>query len=341
MMTFLVIAVIFVISWIGTEVFRRFGLRKSLLDIPNERSSHSVPVPRGGGILIVILSLTVYVIAAIYFEKSLSAGYLIGAGLIAVVSLADDLVSVPFIIRLLIHFLAAAILIYDTASFSGLRLLGFGLDLPLGIAGPAVTLLWLVWMINSYNFMDGIDGIAGVQAMVAAAGWMFIAGYFDTDWLTMFCAAIAASVAGFLIHNWSPASIFMGDVGSAFLGFTFGSMPLLLGQDARVSSGWLFSTAIIILWPFLFDTAYTLLRRIVRREPLWKAHRSHLYQRLVISGYSHRFVSLLYGISALVLTSLAVIAISTQGKFESVMVIVTVAYVVALVIMVHTRKRLT
>lgn len=341
MMTLLVVAIAFVISWIGTEVFRRFGLRRAILDIPNERSSHSVPVPRGGGILIVILSLTAYVLAAVYYDKNLSAGYFIGAGLIAAVSLADDLISVPFFIRLFIHFVAAGLLVYDTSSFAGLHLLGFGLDLPFRVAGPVVTLLWIVWMINSYNFMDGIDGIAGVQAIVAAGGWMCVATHFEAGWLALFCATVAASVAGFLIHNWSPANIFMGDVGSAFLGFTFGSLPLLLAHDTHVSSSLLFSLAIIVLWPFLFDTVYTLLRRIVRRERLWEAHRSHLYQRLVILGYSHRFVSLFYGLSALILTGLAVAAITLSSNFELPLLLLTVVYIVALVAMVHVRKRLT
>jgi UDP-N-acetylmuramyl pentapeptide phosphotransferase/UDP-N-acetylglucosamine-1-phosphate transferase len=341
MMTLLIIAATFLISWIGTEAYRRFGLRRSLLDIPNDRSSHSVPVPRGGGILIVVLSLTAYVIAAAYYESAPSIGYLIGAILIAAVSLADDLISVPFLIRLLVHFLAAAIVVYDVTSFTGVHIPTVGPDLELGIVGPVVTLLWLVWMVNAYNFMDGIDGIAGIQAVAAAGGWMFIAGYFEVHWLMVFSAAVAASVAGFLIHNWSPASIFMGDVGSAFLGFTFGSMPLLMEKDSHVSSGWLFTTAVIILWPFLFDTVYTLFRRLARRERLWEAHRSHLYQRLVISGHSHRFVSIFYGVSALVLTGLAVVAISSPGNFELVPTLIIALYVVALVVMVHTRKRLT
>ena len=341
MMTFLVITVTFLLSWFGTEFFRRFSLKRSILDIPNERSSHATPVPRGGGILVVVLSLTVYLIIAALYHNSPSFGFLIGATIVAAISLADDLVSIPFFIRLAVHILAATVLIYDTGSFTGLHLPMTAQDLTFGLAGPVVTLVWLVWMINSYNFMDGIDGIAGIQAIIAAGGWMVVAYTLGLQGVFIFCAVIAASVAGFLIHNWSPARIFMGDVGSAFLGFTFGSMPLLVARESGSAPGWLFAIAIIILWPFLFDTVFTLIRRIARREKLWEAHRGHLYQRLVSSGYSHRTVSLLYGASALLLTVVAVSALSFRVNAELFLLFLAMIDAAALLVMVHIRKRLT
>ena len=341
MMTFLVIAVVFLLSWLGTELFRRFSLKRSILDIPNERSSHATPVPRGGGILVVILSLAVYVIAAAYYHNSISFGFLIGATLVAAISLADDLVSIPFFIRLAVHMVAAAVLIYDIGSLTAIHLPMTGRDISFGLAGPAVTVFWLVWMINSYNFMDGIDGIAGTQALVAAGGWMVIGYNVETQAVMVFCASVAASVAGFLLHNWSPARIFMGDVGSAFLGFTFGAIPLLIARESHFDSGWLFAIAITILWPFLFDTVYTLLRRTVKGERLWEAHRSHLYQRLVAAGYSHRAVSLLYGSSTLVLTSLAVIALASPGRVEWLLLVLSIMVAAVLLISAHPGKTLT
>lgn len=341
MVTFLVIAAIFLLSWVGTEIFRRFSLRRSLLDIPNERSSHTAPVPRGGGILVVVLSLAVYAFMAIFGHAPLSLGYFIGAALVAAISLADDLISIPFLIRLFVHILAGTLVIYDSGSFTSLHLPMSAAELSFGLIGPAITLVWLVWMINSYNFMDGIDGIAGIQAIVAAGGWMTIAYFLELQGLMIFCAAIAASVAGFLVHNWSPARIFMGDVGSAFLGFTFGSLPLLVARGSRLASGWLFATAIIILWPFIFDTAYTLLRRIARRERLWEAHKGHLYQRLVATGYSHRTVSVFYGASALVLTTLAVVTLLYAGYLELLLVLLTATLTATLLTAVHLRKGLT
>ena len=316
MTIFILSAAVFITSWLGTDIFRRFGLRKSLLDVPNERSSHTAPVPRGGGVVIVFLSLLVYAAVCITYPNSISAGYVIGSLLVASISAADDLFSLPFFVRLSVHCLAAALVVFDVGSFGGLHLPAAGPEISFGSAGAVVTFFWLVWMINAYNFMDGIDGIAGIQAAVASAGWAAIAYFAGAHGLVLFCASVGASALGFLVQNWSPARIFMGDVGSAFLGFTFGSIPLMIGRETTYPSGWLFATAIFILWPFLFDTVYTLARRITRRETLWEAHRSHLYQRLVISGYSHTAVSLLYGTFAICITVLASAALIGAGIYE-------------------------
>jgi UDP-N-acetylmuramyl pentapeptide phosphotransferase/UDP-N-acetylglucosamine-1-phosphate transferase len=151
--------------------------------------------------------------------------------------------------------------------------------------------------------MDGIDGIAGVQGVIAGLAWT-VAGIFCNSHATSFLGSTVAGVcAGFLIHNWAPAKIFMGDVGSAFLGFTFGVLPLvalraLQDSAAAFQIGNLPLFAILVLWPFIGDSSLTFFRRLLKGEPVWQAHRSHLYQRLAQTGWSHARICIVYGVWA-------------------------------------------
>jgi UDP-N-acetylmuramyl pentapeptide phosphotransferase/UDP-N-acetylglucosamine-1-phosphate transferase len=162
----------------------------------------------------------------------------------------------------------------------------------LGIAAWPLTLLWIVGMTNAFNFMDGIDGIAGITAAAAGGGLAAAAGLLRVEPVALVSLAFAAASVGFLACNWPPARIFMGDVGSAFCGFMIAVLPLAGGPEAAAS---LVPIVAVTMWPFIFDTAYTLCRRLARGENVFRAHRSHLYQRLVITGWSHRAVSTLYG----------------------------------------------
>jgi UDP-N-acetylmuramyl pentapeptide phosphotransferase/UDP-N-acetylglucosamine-1-phosphate transferase len=149
--------------------------------------------------------------------------------------------------------------------------------------------LWIVGLVNAYNFMDGIDGLAGGQAIVAASGWVLVGILTGQPALTGAACVLAAACAAFLRFNWSPARVFMGDVGSAFLGFAFAVLPLSTPSPVRfVLAGACF------MWPFLFDTCFTLIRRLLRRENVLQAHRSHLYQRLIGTGVSHAHVTSVY-----------------------------------------------
>jgi UDP-N-acetylmuramyl pentapeptide phosphotransferase/UDP-N-acetylglucosamine-1-phosphate transferase len=156
---------------------------------------------------------------------------------------------------------------------------------------------------NAYNFMDGIDGIAGGQAVVAGLGWTIIGFMGEQSFIGLVGVLLAASSLGFLFHNWPPARIFMGDVGSAFIGFTLAVIPILAAQrDPRFMV-----VGILVVWPFIFDTAFTLVRRLNNKENIFEAHRSHIYQRLVIAGYSHRFVTFIYMGLALIGTVIALL----------------------------------
>jgi UDP-N-acetylmuramyl pentapeptide phosphotransferase/UDP-N-acetylglucosamine-1-phosphate transferase len=287
----------FILTFFGVELFRRWSLKHQILDVPNERSSHSTPVPRGGGIIFVAVSLCLLLVYAfdIRFWPFFAGGILL-----AVVSWIDDLKSVPTVFRFAIHILSAALIIYGFGSFQSLHLPLFG-EISLIYFSIPITLLWIVWLTNAYNFMDGIDGIAATQAITAGIGWFLIGRKFDIPITAFFGLVLAAANLGFLLHNWSPAKIFMGDVGSAFLGFTFAVLPLLAANESPLDSSKFFLFGGLFLFLFLFDTIFTFIRRLINREKVWQAHCSHIYQRLVQSGYSHRFVTGLYGtISAII-----------------------------------------
>lgn len=275
--------VAFVTAAVLTPLLAAWARRRNLLDIPNERSSHQVATPRIGGAAFVLALLTGLVVA-----RSGGAGFSAVASLVvvascglAVVGLIDDFRSLPALLRLILQ-IGISILVAWAASTGALH--------PVAIA---VIALWLTGATNAFNFMDGVDGIGACQAIAAGLGWAaigLIIGSKDVAWLGLLAAA---APAGFLLFNWSPAKVFMGDGGSAFLGFFFAALPL--ATDRRPD---LWICAALLIWPFLFDTGFTLARRIRRRENILNAHRSHLYQRLTATGLSHAKVSLLYALLA-------------------------------------------
>ena len=283
---------------------RSAALRHRILDAPNERSLHTEPTPRGGGIAIVIASLGgIWVCWA--WVHSWPAWPLLSftgaALLVAAVSWRDDIGALPVLVRFGAHATAAVVVVVALGYWAVLEAPGVGL-LRIGYLGLPITFLWIVGLTNAYNFMDGIDGIAGIQAVVAGAGWVALAGSTNRieAWLGLL---LAASCLGFLVFNWPPAKIFMGDVGSAFLGFSFAALAVIgAHHDPRLALG-----GILVVWPFVFDTSFTLVRRLRRGENVFQAHRSHLYQRLVLAGHSHRFVTCLYGVLAVVGVGLALV----------------------------------
>ena len=320
------------------ELVRRWGLRRQVLDIPNERSSHTSPVPRAGGIGIVATVIGGYLSGSLIAGFPISWGFLFGGSIVAAVSFIDDLRDLPFYIRLFAHSVAAALLIADTGAVSEISLSVSGNAVSLGILAVPLTFGAILWMINAYNFMDGIDGIAGLQALVAAAGWVIFASIFGNNEVKWLALVIGGSAIGFLVLNWSPARIFMGDVGSAFLGFTFAAVPLLSFDTANVPKGIVPLFALLLVFPFVFDTVFTFFRRLKNREKVWKAHRSHLYQRMVINGVSHASVSLLYGALATATTLAGVILLRSSGT-AILFVLLSVLMVSAILLFQASKKR--
>ncbi|HEY0048506.1 MAG TPA: glycosyltransferase family 4 protein, partial [Pyrinomonadaceae bacterium] len=282
-----------------------------------ERSSHTVPMPRGGGLVIVLVCLLFYSIYTIFTAGNFSFGYFAGAVLIAVISWFDDLKSVSSALRFLVHAIGAALAIFFLGYWQKIYLPLTG-EIDFGLFGAIFTFLWIIWLTNAYNFMDGIDGIAGTQGLTAGTGWLLVGLFFNLEITSFLGGVVALSNLGFLMHNWQPAKIFMGDVGSAFLGFTFAVIPLLAANEMQ-SGGQprLAAAAVWLVWLFVFDTLYTFFRRLLHGEKFWQAHRSHLYQRLVISGHSHGFVTILYGILSVVILSAVLFWLKTGNQLDA------------------------
>jgi UDP-GlcNAc:undecaprenyl-phosphate GlcNAc-1-phosphate transferase len=183
----------------------------------------------------------------------------------------------------------AAISIWGLGYFKVVTIPMLG-ELQLGAIGIVITFLWIIGLTNAYNFMDGIDGLAGGVALSAGIGWMWLASNINNPFVFWIALAITASGLGFLGHNWSPAKIFMGDVGSTFLGYSFAVLPLISsdqGGDALL-------LGTLLMWTIIMDAGVTFIGRLIKRENIFAPHRSHLYQRLVMAGYRHETVSSLY-----------------------------------------------
>jgi UDP-N-acetylmuramyl pentapeptide phosphotransferase/UDP-N-acetylglucosamine-1-phosphate transferase len=309
---------IFLLSYYGVEAFRRWSLRRKLFDIPNERSSHTTPTPRGGGLVIVLIGLTAYTVYAVFIAGDFAWSYVLGAMLIAGISWLDDLYSVSFVWRFLVHALAAVLVINYVGYFGESYIPFFQTAKKGDIAGVTVTFLWIVWLTNAYNFMDGIDGIAGMQAVTAGIGWLVVGNLLGSGSVEFYGGVLASSSLGFLMQNWQPARIFMGDVGSAFLGFSFAVLPLLAGREMGAASEnrrFLPIAAVALVWLFVFDTVYTFFRRAANAEKVWEAHREHLYQKFVAAGFSHRLTAGLYGLISILTVSATILWIGLRGAW--------------------------
>lgn len=297
-------AVSFLVALILTGRIRKFAEARSLLDHPNERSSHSSPVPRGGGLAIVVTVLGYLLLAGILrlIDCDLVIG-IGGAGLaVAAVGWADDVRSVPASRRLVVHFAAAA---WAVAWIGGFPSLNAGVTvLTMGIAGSVLAVIAIVWAINLFNFMDGIDGIAAVEAIsMGALGGLLLILRNDFT-LAALSFVVAAAALGFLKWNWSPATIFLGDVGSGFLGFLFGAVAISTERSGSLPS----LVWVILFSAFIVDATVTLARRVPRGQ--WhRPHRAHAYQRAVQAGLSHAQVSLVFGVFNLFLGLPALVAV--------------------------------
>ncbi|WP_159811543.1 glycosyltransferase family 4 protein [Pseudomonas sp. 18058] len=274
---------IFIISWVGTYVLRRYALSKSLIDVPNERSSHTVPTPRGGGVATIIsFLLALPVLNGLGLIADDIAYSLLGAGaLVAVVGFVDDHGHVPARWRLLGHFVAAGWALFWMNGLPSISILGASVDL--AWMGNILAVIYLVWVLNLYNFMDGIDGIASVQAIFVCLG--MCVNYWSSGHsnLLILPLSLSAAVAGFLYWNFPPARIFMGDAGSGFLGLMLG----VLAIQAAWASPELLWCWIILTSVFFVDATWTLFRRLISGKKVYQAHCSHAYQHASKAAGSH------------------------------------------------------
>jgi UDP-N-acetylmuramyl pentapeptide phosphotransferase/UDP-N-acetylglucosamine-1-phosphate transferase len=273
----------FLVALVLEPALVRFAIGRNLLDVPNARSSHEVPTPRLGGLAVIA---GVWAAAPFISETFL---FLAAATLAGLVGVLDDFVDLPFWLK------AAG---QATVAFILLFLVPPPISLAAGPLWPVALLFGVVWvvaLVNAYNFMDGIDGIAGGTAILNA---LFLATLVGTTGLRACLAVLAAAVAGFLAWNISPARIFLGDSGSHFVGFFLGAVALYtepVGEPGSPYGPYLaFLVAAAIFTPFLFDTAFTLVRRATARKNIFAAHREHVYQRITPDPASHRQVSIVY-----------------------------------------------
>jgi UDP-N-acetylmuramyl pentapeptide phosphotransferase/UDP-N-acetylglucosamine-1-phosphate transferase len=281
------------LSYLGLFLIRRWVEKRRILDNPNERSSHTVPTPRGGGLAIVVLVLlTALGSGIINGDWKPTLIFFFSGIILAFLGWQDDVRSLSPLVRFPVQGLVAAVSIWGLGYFKAVTIPLFG-EWNLGVVGVVITFLWIMGLTNAYNFMDGIDGIAGGVAFAAGLGWMLLTSnieYLANALVFWVALGIAATSLGFLGHNWHPARIFMGDVASTFLGYSFAVMPLLASDQ----EGDALMLGTLLMWTFIMDAGVTFIRRALKRENVLAAHRTHLYQRMLSAGGSHAAVSSLY-----------------------------------------------
>ncbi|NCX93902.1 MAG: glycosyltransferase family 4 protein, partial [Gammaproteobacteria bacterium] len=281
----LIAGVLFLIAMGLTYGVRKLALKKSILDIPNHRSSHRVPTPRGGGLgFVVAFYVGLFLLRILHRVDTSLFLALLGGILVAWIGYRDDRGEVKARWRALVQLLAA---IWGIYWLGGASHWDFGvgvISIPFVLSVLAV--IATVWFINLYNFMDGIDGIAGMETVFAATAAGIFLGLQGSE-LASVCVVFAASTLGFLVWNWPPAKIFMGDIGSGFLGYVFAMLIWASNNTHQLSLPFW----ITLFFIFIFDTTYTLIYRIIQGKKWYLAHREHGYQRLVQAGFSHRTVT--------------------------------------------------
>ena len=261
---------VLVLSWWFTKLVRAYALRENLLDIPNQRSSHKLPTPRSGGVAIVVTFLggMIMMLPLSGINSNIIIAF-IGAGIcVSMIGLIDDYNHVPLILRLLVHFFAAGWTLYWLGIPAFLKIVILGVDFTL--AGYIVAATILVWLLNLFNFMDGIDGLAGSEAIFIASCGLIFAIMEGHNSLQIVAGLLICSTLGFLVWNWPPAKIFMGDVGSGFLGVTLG-IYAYWAMAENVVTIW---TWIIVTGVFLVDATFTLVRRFFQGCNWYEAHRT-------------------------------------------------------------------
>jgi UDP-GlcNAc:undecaprenyl-phosphate GlcNAc-1-phosphate transferase len=302
----------FLLTWLSLFPLRRWLLRWNIVDAPGKRSLHQSPTPRSGGLSIVAMFYLAIVAAHFAFGVD-GPGFwalLMTALAIAALGFADDLYDVPRRVRFVTWIVIAAV-----AMLFGIRLTHIVLPLigriEFGWFSYPLTFVWLIGVTNFYNFMDGIDGLAGGEAVIVGAFLAAIAFASGNGFVAVTSLLIAAGALGFLLHNFPPARIFMGDGGSNFLGYLFAALGVMGAEYGSPPVP--FVVPVLLLGMFLFDATVVLFKHLPRGKNWLEPHRDHYYQRLVLLGYTHLQVTLLYWTGSFLLGLFALAYLATSG----------------------------
>lgn len=310
--------IFFVLAFGFTYFMRTYALKKNIIDNPNERSSHSVPTPRGGGVAVVCSYLLALAVLIYSQQLTVHIGLtLMGAGfVIALLGFLDDHGHINSMLRLAIHFLVAIGVVISLGGFAEVTIFN---GLQLGFVANIIAVLFLVWLLNLYNFMDGINGIASVEAITATVSMAILYYLLNTSLNSDLLWLLAACVFGFLLWNFPKAKIFMGDACSGFLGLTLGILALIaLKENLALFCAW-----IICLGVFVVDATYTLIKRVLSGYKMYDAHRSHSYQILSRKWGSHTPVTLaVAAINLLWLFPIAYITTTQQWAYPEFAILI-------------------
>ena len=329
-MIFLIVIATITISFVLTHLVRKIAIKRNKFDVPNERSSHQNPTPRGGGVAVV--AAFVFGLLALLIRGDIAAesfyAIIVPGSLVAVIGYLDDMGRMTAArLRLIGHFVAAVIALFILNGLPPMPL--FSATLDIGFVGNIIAVLFLVWMLNLFNFMDGIDSITGVEALTSCVTLtIFLINKSETE-LWQVPALLCAAVIGFLYFNWPPARIFLGDIGSGFIGFTIGTISLVIARSQPLIT-W---AVIILLGVFIVDATVTLIRRLIDKQQISAAHRSHAFQHLANSADRHLKVSL--SIAAINIFWLAPIAWLVVDQRILPITGVVIAYIPLLILAIY------
>jgi len=330
----------FGLSLAGAWVVRALTGKGAMVDVPGERSSHSRPTARGGGIGLALGACGVLLTLGVRSWGGSGEGvslFLLGLGglIVAGSGFWDDVCRLAPGWKYLFQLLGCGLVLLGGMWLSGIAW-PWGWEWALGWLAVPLTLFWITGMTNLYNFMDGIDGIAAGTGLVygLAVAWAAFSTAHPVE--GGIALVLAAGCLGFLPFNFPRVRVFMGDVGSLLLGFLFAVLAVRLSQDPNNPVPFCFF--VILYSGFLFDTAYTLIWRTLRGDKWWLAHRSHLYQRLVIAGWSHLRVTLLYMALSAVSLALAMLYLSSGGPLRCLWVVIQLSVCFGLVVLVKVTE---
>ncbi len=328
-------AVAFALTLFLTPVAKKISIKVGAVDKPKKRGVHKEPIPRLGGIAIVIgfmCSLCMLIPFVTEIQTTQFAGLILGSVIIVTVGIVDDIYDLRASIKLCFQIVAAL-----AAIFSGIQIDFIVWPFPVywqSLSIP-ITLIWIIGLTNAVNLIDGLDGLAAGVSSIAALSMMvmcIITGSVPAIFLT---AALAGSCLGFLPRNFNPAEIFMGDCGATFLGYVL-AVSSVMGLFKGYAILTMTATLLVLALP-IFDTTFAIVRRMLRKEPILKADRGHLHHRLIDRGFSHKQTVLVLYILSLVCGIIAILV--ALKDFRTVIVVIVIATVICLMLLVY-RKRL-